>query len=180
MICIPQRLRCQLFCGQYRYSRTASSGWSIAHLLVLCASMTPRICRNMSAMELCGQGSDSYPVRTSKLMRNKAAIPGGDSIEERGTSIPRGRGDSDAIVECRRPGHRAITVEGDLGYTESPPEATTFHLSLSSLYSTSSISDVHGLGSSFLLYSCFSRGPVTVGHNETVSICTASRVIICH
>lgn len=50
----------------------------------------------------------------SKLMTNKAAIPGGDSIGERGTSIPRGL-DSDAIVkECRKHlGSRAITVEVD-------------------------------------------------------------------
>lgn len=35
----------------------------------------------------------------SKLMRNRAAIPGGDSIVERGTSIPRDLGDSGAIVK---------------------------------------------------------------------------------
>jgi hypothetical protein len=40
-----------------------------------------------------------YPVLISKLMTNKAAMAGGDSIEERETSMPKGLGDSDTIVK---------------------------------------------------------------------------------
>jgi hypothetical protein len=61
-------------------------------------------------------------------------MPGGEFIEERGTSMPRGLGDSDTIVqECHGEGHlrgnRGITVDtvelkGDL-MRRSPPEAET-------------------------------------------------------
>jgi hypothetical protein len=43
-------------------------------------------------------------------------MPGGDSIEERGTSMPKGLGDSDAIVkECHEGSHLRSRDSGNHG-----------------------------------------------------------------
>lgn len=42
---------------------------------------------------------NTYPALMSKLMTNKAAMAGGDSIVERETSMPKGLGDSDTIIK---------------------------------------------------------------------------------
>lgn len=104
-------------------------------------------------------------------MRNKATIPGGDSIEDRGTSIPRGRGDSDAIVqECRRPGHRAITVGGGTLAIRSHRLGPyfIFHPSSSKLHSTLSMSlaEINELCGRLSLSSGCSRDSAMVGHKR--------------
>lgn len=44
-------------------------------------------------------GSRNYPALMSKLMTNKAAMAGGDSILECETSMPKGLGDADTIFK---------------------------------------------------------------------------------
>ena len=53
---------------------------------------------SLRAMMPGGKRRD-YPVLISKLMTNKAAMAGGDSIVECETSMPRGLGDSDTIMK---------------------------------------------------------------------------------
>ena len=53
-----------------------------------------------------------YPALISKLMTNKAAMAGGDSMVECETSMPRGLGDSDTIM---KENHRVLRHSSSVG-----------------------------------------------------------------